>query len=101
MSIEYFQQVADVNIRELWMNTKAKVLAMHGSSDFVSSSAEHKQIAETVNHYNPGNAAYIEIGNSDHWGLFAESDRISLLQQQTGLNPLPFTTSIKWLKANL
>src|SRR5262249_37317010 len=27
MRIEYFQQVADVNIRELWMNTKAIVLA--------------------------------------------------------------------------
>lgn len=98
MRTEYFQQVADVNIRELWMNTKAKVLAMHGSSDFVSSATEHKLIAETVNHYNPGTATYIEIANSDHWGLFAESDRVSYSHQQTGLNPLPLTTSLKWLK---
>jgi uncharacterized protein len=100
MRAEYFQQVADVNIRALWMNTKAKVLAMHGSSDFVSSAAEHKAIADIVNHYNPGNAAYMEITNSDHWGLYAESDKVSVSNKQTGLNFLPFTTSIKWLKDN-
>ncbi|MFL5763214.1 MAG: PDZ domain-containing protein [Bacteroidia bacterium] len=100
MKVEYFQQVADLNIRELWMNTKAKVLALHGSSDFVSSAEEHRMIAETVNHYHPGNAAYIEIANADHWGLTAESELASSLQQQTGLNVIPLTTSIKWLKAN-
>ena len=100
MRTEYFEQVADVNIRELWMNTKAKVLAMHGSSDFVSSATEHKVIAETVNQYNPGNATYIEIANSDHWGLFAESDMISYSHRQTELNTLSLTTALKWLKAN-
>lgn len=100
MRTEYFQQVADVNIRELWMNTNAKVLAMHGSSDFVSSASEHKLIAETVNRYHPGNATYIEITNSDHWGLLTESELISSLHTQTTLNPLPLTTSLKWLKEN-
>jgi uncharacterized protein len=100
MRVEYFQQVSDINIRELWMNTKAKVLAMHGSSDFVSSATEHKLIAETVNHYHPGNATYIEIANSDHWSLFTESEMVSYLHQQTELNTFPLTTSIKWLKAN-
>ena len=101
MRIEYFQQVADINIRLLWMNTTAKVLAMHGSSDFVSSAAEHKLIAEIVNHYHPGNAIYTEIANSDHWGLFTESDRISKSNTQTALNRVPVTTSMKWLKDNL
>lgn len=98
MRIEYFQQVADVNIRTLWMNTKAKVLAMHGASDFVSSSIEHKLIAETVNKYHPGNATYIEIPNADHWSLFAENDLVSVMQQQKGVNTSPFVTSLKWLK---
>ena len=101
MRIGYFQQVADINIRELWMKTKAKVLAMHGASDFVSSAAEHQLIAETVNHYHPGNAAYIEIANADHWSLLAESEKISFLQQQTGLNPVPLINAMKWLTANL
>jgi len=100
MRIEYFQQVADINIRELWMHTKAKVLALHGSSDFVSSATEHKQIAETVNRYFPGNASYYEIPNADHWSLFAESEKQSAMQQQSGLNSLPLTISMEWLKAN-
>ena len=98
MRIEYFQQVAEVNIREMWMKSKAKVLAIHGSSDFVSSATEHKEIAETVNRYHPGNATYVEIPNSDHWSLFNESELASSLHQQTELNPLPLTTSIKWMK---
>ena len=100
MRIEYFQQVADVNIVGLWMNTKAKILALHGSSDFVSSAAEHKLIAETVNHYNPGNATYMEIANSDHWSLFTESELISARHERTALNPAPLMISIEWLKAN-
>lgn len=100
MRIEYFQQVADINIRELWMNTKAKVLAMHGTSDFVSSATEHRQIAETVNRYNPGNATYVEIAKADHWSLLTENDLESSMHRQTELNPLPLTTSIQWLKAN-
>jgi uncharacterized protein len=100
MRVEYFQQVADINIREMWMHTKAKVLAMHGSSDFVSSAAEHKLIAEIVNQYNPGNGVYAEIAGCDHWGLAAENEKISKAGTQTGLNFLPITTTIKWLKAN-
>jgi pimeloyl-ACP methyl ester carboxylesterase len=100
MKIEYFQQVADVNIGELWMNTKCNVLAMHGASDFVSSANEHKLIAETVNRYHPGQATYIEIPDADHWSLNAENELASYTQQQTGLNKLPLITSLKWLKDN-
>ena len=32
--------------------------------------------------------------------LFAENEMVSYSHQQTGLNPLPLTTSIKWLKEN-
>ena len=49
MSVKYFQQVADVNINQMWMNTDAWVLAMHGTSDFVSSADEHELIAQIVN----------------------------------------------------
>ncbi len=100
MRTEYFQQVADVNVLELWMKTRAKVLTMHGSSDFVSSATEHQLIADIVNRYNPGNATHIEILHSDHWGLYAESDKASKSNTQPRLNFLPFTTSIKWLKDN-
>lgn len=100
MRIEYFQQVADVNIRELWMNTRARVLALHGASDFVSSGEEHKLIAEIVNEYHPGNATYAEVPNSDHWEIYTESALASALHMQKDLNPLALNISIKWLKDN-
>lgn len=100
MRVEYFQQVADVNIRGLWMNTTAKVLAMHGASDFVSSGPEHKLIADVVNRYHKGNATYTEISNSDHWQLHAESELASSMHEQTSVNTLPLVTAIKWLKSN-
>ena len=99
MRPEYFQQVADVNIRDMWMKTTAKVLALHGSSDFVSSAAEHRMIAETVNQYHPGNATYLEIPKADHWSILTENELESLLHQQTQINVLPLTSSLDWLKA--
>lgn len=101
MRIEYFQQVADINIRSEWAKTKAKVLALHGSSDFVSSANEHKEIAELVNKYNPGNATYVEIAKADHWSFLAGNELESAMRTTTELNHLPLTTSIKWLKENL
>lgn len=100
MRTEYFQQVADINIRELWMKTTVKVLALHGASDFVSSGIEHKQLAETVNEYHPGNATYIEVPNADHWSLNAASEWDSYLGQETKVNPAPIVTSLQWLKSN-
>lgn len=101
MRIEYFQQVADVNIREVWMKTSAKVLALHGASDFVSSATEHQMIADIVNKYHPGNAEHIEVADSDHWSFMVKSEKESLLHQTTTLNALPLTISMKWLKENL
>lgn len=98
MSIKYFQQVADVNIRQLWMKTDAYVLAMHGTSDFVSSAGEHELIAQTVNRYHPNKATHIEIQNSDHWEIYTESEKISAAQTQTEINPLAVTTALKWIR---
>jgi len=97
MDIKYFQQVADVNIGQLWMHTDAYILSMHGTSDFVSSAAEHELIVETVNHYHPDKATHAEIKNADHWQLDAESERVSQLHNQTGLNSLAATTALRWL----
>ncbi|MBK5286543.1 MAG: hypothetical protein JJE25_14185 [Bacteroidia bacterium] len=97
MSITYFQQVADVNIRQMWMNTDAWVLAMHGTSDFVSSAGEHELLVQIVNHYHPDKATHTEIKNADHWELYTESEKISASHSQTELNPLAVTTALKWI----
>lgn len=98
MRIEYFQQVADINIGELWMKTQTKVLALHGASDFVSSASEHQLIAEIVNRFHPGNATYMEIPQADHWSFLTESERASLLRLETKLNPSPLIAALDWLK---
>ncbi len=97
MAIKYFQQVADVNIRQSWMNTDAYVLAMHGTSDFVSSANEHELIVRTVNRYHPDKATHIEIKNADHWELYTESEKISAAHTQTEINPLAATTALSWI----
>lgn len=97
MSIQYFQQVADVNITQMWMNTDAYVLAMHGTSDFVSSADEHELIVQTVNRYHPGKAMHTEIKNSDHWEIYTESEKISAANTQTEVNPLAATTALSWI----
>ena len=97
MNIDYFQQVSDIDIGKLWMNTTANVLAMHGTADFVSSAAEHELIAKIVNRYHPNNATYIKVENADHWELYAKSEKISQQNKQTGLNPISVNTAINWI----
>ncbi len=69
---EYWRQIEDFPILENWKNTKAKVLVQFGESDFQAFSlADHKQIANTVNLYNYGNAILITYPSTDHY--FAKS----------------------------
>lgn len=98
MEIKYFQQVAEVDIPALWQNTNTKVLAMHGSSDFVSSSMEHQLIAERVNRNHPNSATYVEIENADHWELYTESPKKSKQGKSKRLNRATVTTALDWIK---
>lgn len=101
MRIEYFQQVADIDIGELWMRTTSKVLVMHGSSDFVSSADEHALIADVVNRYHPGNATYTEIPDADHWEIFAESEEQSMAGTGRNVNPGAVQFALSWLEGVL
>jgi uncharacterized protein len=98
MNVKYFQQVADVNVRTLWNNTTASVLAMHGSTDFVSSKDEHILIANIVNSNQPGKAVYIEIPNADHWEMFTLSDYESKQHTSTEINFSALSSAISWLQ---
>jgi len=97
MRVEYFQQVAAIDIGTLWMNTDAYVLAMHGASDFVSSAYEHRLIADIVNRYHPGKATFSEIPACDHWELYAETERASQQHTATEVNPLAMQTALRWM----
>lgn len=69
---EYWRQIQDYPHLENWKNTKAKVLVQFGESDFQAfSKADHEQIVNTVNFFNPGNATLMTYPGTDHY--FAKS----------------------------
>lgn len=69
---EYWRQIQDYPHLENWKNTKAKVLVQFGESDFQAFSiADHKQIVNTVNYFNPRNATLKTYPSTDHY--FAKS----------------------------
>jgi photosystem II stability/assembly factor-like uncharacterized protein/dienelactone hydrolase len=69
---EYWRQIQDYPHLENWKNTKAKVLVQFGESDFQAfSRADHQQIVNTVNYFNPGNASLMTYPSTDHY--FAKS----------------------------
>ena len=69
---EYWRQIQDYPHLENWKNTKAKVLVQFGESDFQAfSKADHQQIVNTVNYFNPGNATLLTYPSTDHF--FAKS----------------------------
>ncbi len=76
-SAKFWSQLADINFAKQWADCKAHVLAVHGVSDFVSYSVDHKLIADIVNRANPGKGTHWEAPNSDHlfnaWPTEAES----------------------------
>ena len=69
---EYWRQIQDFPHLENWKNTTAKVLVQFGESDFQAfSKADHQQIVNTVNFFNPGNATLMTYPSTDHY--FAKS----------------------------
>ena len=69
---EYWRQIQDYPHLENWKNTKAKVLVQFGESDFQAfSKADHQQIVNTVNYFNPGTATLMTYPSTDHF--FAKS----------------------------
>ena len=69
---EYWRQIQDYPHLQNWKNTTAKVLVQFGESDFQAFSlADHQQIVNTVNFFNPGNATLKTFPGTDHY--FARS----------------------------
>jgi pimeloyl-ACP methyl ester carboxylesterase len=71
----YMQQVAAVNIIDLWSKIGVPVLAIHGASDFVTEDEDHQRIAQVVNVRHPGSAAYVSISGMDHLLFRASSPK--------------------------
>jgi pimeloyl-ACP methyl ester carboxylesterase len=74
----FWRQLGSMNFIEDWRDSNARALAIWGSADFVTSREEHQWIAETVNHYRPGQGEFLEIDGADHLMLKAGSPSRSL-----------------------
>lgn len=69
VGLGFWQQLAKKNLAAAWAKTDAKVLALWGQSDFISTRADHEFIAEIMNAKSPGSGEFVMVPNSDH-GFF-------------------------------
>ncbi len=64
--IDFFRELDAVNHADVWARVEAPVLAIHGSLDYTTSTAEHEYIAEIVNSKRPGTARSLVIPGMFH-----------------------------------
>jgi hypothetical protein len=62
----YFQQVAAVNLPELWKGIDVPVLVIYGTSDPLTSADESQYLANMINSFHPGRATYFQIEGMSH-----------------------------------
>jgi photosystem II stability/assembly factor-like uncharacterized protein len=102
---EYWRQIQDYPHLENWKNTTAKVLVQFGESDFQAfSKADHQQIVNAVNYFNPGNATLMTYPSTDHY--FAKSGTMQEAYNKFGegkiqqlfdeYNPEVGQSAVKW-----
>jgi pimeloyl-ACP methyl ester carboxylesterase len=65
-SLDFWRQLGQTNFASYWAKCNARVLAVHGASDFVSYEVDHKLIADIVNRANPGWGKSVTAPSSDH-----------------------------------
>jgi pimeloyl-ACP methyl ester carboxylesterase len=76
----FWQQVAALNMPEVWAGASGHVLALYGASDFLTDAADHELLVSWVNGLRPETARFVLLANSDHAFLDTPSQRDSLLQ---------------------
>jgi pimeloyl-ACP methyl ester carboxylesterase len=99
----YMQQLADLNLAEVWKKAAAPALIIYGTSDFLTSTAEHEYLRDMVNSFRPGSAAYVRIEGMAHGFERASSQRENFEQRRSGAEP-EFNTQVfdeiaRWLTA--
>ncbi len=74
---EFWSQLENTNFASHWARCNTHVLAVHGSSDFVSYQVDHQLVADIVNSVHPGWGKVAVAPGSDHlfndWPTEAES----------------------------
>jgi uncharacterized protein len=97
----YMQQVAALNLPQIWKAVPCPVLIVYGTSDYVTSDREHEFIFDQVNAVHPGKGTLVRIHGMDHSLARATTVQESLARSTSG-KPAQFNSSIvpvvyKWL----
>ncbi len=66
VGLGFWQQLAKKNMPAAWLKTNTKVLALWGSTDFISTQWDHEYIANIINQKTPSSAEYFVVPKSDH-----------------------------------
>jgi pimeloyl-ACP methyl ester carboxylesterase len=64
--IDFYRELDSMQLADVWARVEAPVLAIHGSLDYTTSTAEHEYIAEIVNSKRPGTALALVIPGMFH-----------------------------------
>ena len=85
-SDEYMQTVSAYPPAKAWRNVHAPALVMYGTSDFITSQAEHLMLAQDIDAMHPGAATYADIPELDHYLSRQASQRASIRDSTPGLS---------------
>ena len=98
-SVEFFRELAALNIAAAWGEVDAHVLAVHGEFDWVSGEADHALIARVVSARRPGTASWITLERSDHGYQSYDTLEASFVDRRTGpFNPQIVRTCVEWMR---
>jgi uncharacterized protein len=78
--MRFWQQVAALNMPEVWAGASGHVLALYGASDFLTDARDHELLVSWVNFMRPDSARFVQLANSDHAFLDTATQRDSLMQ---------------------
>lgn len=99
----FWQQLVALDLGAEWRAVDAPVLAVYGTSDFLTSAAEHYYLAATVNRVRPGNASVEIVDGMDHYfqrvPSFDESRRAAAGEIEAEHDDRIFDILIDWLDA--
>lgn len=94
----FFQHLGNLNMPEQWRKVDTNVLALWGKSEYVSTEADHRMIADYVNQHHAGKGTFLALDRMDH--SFQETDGPEDAHQsagQTKTNPRIKAVLKEWL----
>ena len=104
VGLGFWQQLAKKNMPAAWLKTNTKVLALWGSTDFISTQWDHEYIVEILNQKTPNSAEYVLVPNSDHG--FSNTATMKESMEKWGTGKAKFNPNIveilkDWLKKTI